>query len=120
MLSELLGSKADRLTGAAEARGEAEAKFKTVGRASVGSRPTTILVQPLEVGWTVTVAGVSGHMAFLSGAAAESAARRLATRLGWAGTDCEVILKLRDGSVAARFLAPAATRGSLAPAPMAA
>ncbi|MBI1196479.1 MAG: DUF2188 domain-containing protein [Phenylobacterium sp.] len=67
---------------------------------------TTLTVRPVASGWAVTVAGVANEMMFRSGAAAEAAARRLAERLAAKGEPSKLVIRLRDGSVAGRFLFP--------------
>ena len=71
---------------------------------SVGTREVT--VTPLDVGWAVGLPDGVGEMLFQSGAAAEAAARRLAQRLSHAGLPAKLVVRLRDGSVAGRFLFP--------------
>ena len=46
-------------------------------------------------------------MVFAQGGAAEAAARNLATRLARAGSGSELRIRLRDGSLAGRFICPA-------------
>ena len=65
-----------------------------------------ILVEPLGDGWRVRSSQVENDMSFRSGAAAETAARALAERLGRAGEGAEIQIRLRDGSLAARFVSP--------------
>lgn len=67
-----------------------------------------IAVTALPVGWTLSIDDVDNGMVFRSGRDAERAARRLADRLARAGVWSEIRLHLRDGSLAARFLSPAA------------
>lgn len=67
-----------------------------------------IEVRPLGDGWAVTVDGAVGEMVFVAGSAAEFAARRLARRLAGAGAASELRIRLKDGSLAARIISPAA------------
>ncbi|HWA60672.1 MAG TPA: hypothetical protein VG939_04820 [Caulobacteraceae bacterium] len=67
-----------------------------------------IRVEPVEGGWALRQATVDNPQLFASGAKAEDAARRLADRLARAGSDAEIRIFLRDGSLAGRFLCPAA------------
>ena len=67
-----------------------------------------LTVSPLADGWRLSVDGVQNDMVFKSGRAAESAARRLAVRLSSAGVAAEVRIQLRDHSIGARFVCPAA------------
>lgn len=80
---------------------------------SMGFR--TLTVEPLDFGWRLKVSGQC-EMLFLSGAAAEGAARRLAARLAAAGEPAKLVVRLRDGSIAGRFLAPPSPRPQLTPA----
>lgn len=66
-----------------------------------------IEVAPLDGGWRVSVDGVAGDMVFTRGGAAETAARKLAARLGRHGAASELRIRLRDGSMAGRFIWPA-------------
>lgn len=67
---------------------------------------TTVAVRPAASGWAVSIVGVANEMMFRSGAAAEAAARRLAERLAAEGEPSKLVIRLRDGSVAGRFLFP--------------
>lgn len=61
----------------------------------------TIAVSPAAFGWTLQIDDQEdASLVFASGAIAESAARRLAQRLASAGEACEVLIYLRDGSLA--------------------
>jgi hypothetical protein len=64
----------------------------------------TIAVSPAAFGWTLQIdapeGALQGVLVFASGALAESAARRLAHRLAAAGEACDVLIYLRDGSLA--------------------
>ena len=60
----------------------------------------TIAVSPAAFGWTLQIDAREGVLVFASGALAESAARRLARRLACAGEACDVLIYLRDGSLA--------------------
>jgi len=71
-----------------------------------------ILVTALSDGWKVTLDDIDNDMVFRSGREAERTARRLADRLARAGVDSEIHLHLKDGSLAAKFLSPAAPRSS--------
>ncbi|CAN7618484.1 hypothetical protein LJR219_004760 [Phenylobacterium sp. LjRoot219] len=71
-----------------------------------------IAVQPCH-GWRVTIDGIANDMIFRSGREAERAARKLADRLARAGVPSEIELRLRDGTLAAKFLSQAtAQRGA--------
>lgn len=69
-----------------------------------------VIVAPVDGGWTVDVEDIDNPMMFVSGRAAEDAARELALKLAAAGADVELELRLRNGQRAARFvvLAPVA------------
>jgi len=69
-----------------------------------------IAVTALSDGWKVTIDDIANDMVFRSGRDAERAARRLAARLARAGVQSEIRLHLKDGSLAAKFLCPAAVR----------
>lgn len=69
-----------------------------------------IEVAPFSDGWRVHVDRVAHDMVFRSGGRAEAAARRLAERLGRAGQMSELRIRLRDDSLAASQVWPAASR----------
>jgi hypothetical protein len=72
-----------------------------------------IFVAPAETGWSVSSDGFENDMLFLSGAKAESTARGLAEKIAISGEYAEVQVRLRDGSLAGRFVcAPAGGDGS--------
>ncbi len=65
-----------------------------------------ISVKPgLGLGWIMDVDGVENSQHFRTGAQAEFAAKALADRLSRAGRGCEIMIFLRDGAVAGRFVA---------------
>lgn len=61
-----------------------------------------INVTPADGGWTVSAEPFANPMAFLSGAKAEAAARRLADKLLRRGELAEIRVFLRDGSLEVR------------------
>lgn len=63
-------------------------------------------VEALPFGWAVRTEQAAGEMLFHRGAAAEAAGRRLAERLASAGVPVKLTVRLRDGSVAGRFIFP--------------
>jgi hypothetical protein len=67
----------------------------------------TISVQPVGDGWSVVSDAFDSDMMFLSGAKAESAARRMAAAMAKTGEASEIRIFLRDGQLAGRFLTPA-------------
>lgn len=67
-----------------------------------------VKVQPSGIRWSCSVSGVENDMLFHSGAAAEAAARRMAACLAAHGEPTKLVIHLRDGSVAGRFLFPPA------------
>jgi len=67
-----------------------------------------ITVAPAPGGWAVRTGGVENDMLFLSGASAESAARKLAANVADAGEASEILIYLRDGTLAGRFVCPGA------------
>ena len=69
--------------------------------------PQTITIRPLDAGWAVELDQLDAPMMFRSGAQAERAARDLAERLIEAGENAELIIHLRDGTLAGRFVTAA-------------
>ena len=67
--------------------------------------PQKIIIRPLDLGWAVELDRLDAAMVFKSGAQAERAARRLAERLADAGESAELVIHLRDGTLAGRFVA---------------
>jgi hypothetical protein len=59
-------------------------------------------------GWMLEVDGVQNSQHFRTGAQAEMAAKALAGRLSEAGQGSEIVIFLRDGTVAGRFFGPPA------------
>ena len=80
----------------------------------------TLSVRPAPFGWTLSIDGRPEALVYATGALAERAARRLAERLARAGEICDVMIYLRDGSLAGTLRstpdAPGAGPGS-APGP---
>lgn len=64
-----------------------------------------LAVRPAAAGWSLRIDAQEGFLVFNSGAQAESAARRLAHRLAEAGERAEILIYLRDGSLAGRLCA---------------
>ena len=58
--------------------------------------------------WMVEVGGIQNSQHFRTGAQAEMAAKELAGRLLDAGKGSEIVIFLRDGTVAGRFVGTAA------------
>ena len=74
-----------------------------------------IVIRPLDAGWMVELERLDAPMVFKSGAQAERAARALTERLIDAGERAELIIHLRDGALAGRFVAtPAVSPGGAA------
>jgi hypothetical protein len=70
-----------------------------------------IFVAPAHVGWSVRSDGFANDMLFFSGAKAESTARNLAEKIAHSGQAAQVEVRLRDGSLAGRFVcSPASVR----------
>jgi hypothetical protein len=67
-----------------------------------------ISVTPVGDGWTVRAEPFDNEMIFFSGAKAESTARRMGQTIAGRGETAEMRIFLRDGSLAARFVFPAA------------
>ena len=63
-----------------------------------------IFVEPASGGWAVRSEGFDNDMLFLSGAKAERSARKLAQDIAGCGRPTEIQVRLRDGSVAGRFI----------------
>ena len=63
-----------------------------------------ICIKAAQDGWRVEGDTVENGMMFLSGAEAETAARRLAERYSDAGQFTEIEVYLRDGSLAGRYV----------------
>ena len=63
-----------------------------------------ISVRPMPHGWAVQADTLLSGLLFLSGAAAEAAARALAACYARIGQASEVVVFLRDGALAGRFL----------------
>lgn len=66
----------------------------------------TIEVTPLPSGWAVRSPVLPNDLIFARGSAAEGAARSLAERLSAAGQPVKLTIKLKDGSIAGRFVLP--------------
>ena len=64
----------------------------------------TVAVSPAHGGWTVSTDGEIEPMVFLSGAKAEDAARALGLAMAEAGAEAQIVITLRDGSLAGRFV----------------
>lgn len=60
----------------------------------------TIAVRPAADGWSLHLDGRPGSLLFATGARAEAVARSLARRLAESGESTEVLIYLRDGSLA--------------------
>jgi len=63
----------------------------------------SIAVRPAAFGWSLRIDSQEGVLVFQTGAQAELVARRLARRLADAGEPTEVLIFLRDGSLAGRL-----------------
>ena len=72
-----------------------------------------ISVSPVGDGWTVRIEPFDNEMIFLSGAKAESAARRMGRTIAKGGETADIRIFLRDGSLAARFVCAAASKDGL-------
>jgi hypothetical protein len=64
----------------------------------------TISIHAAQQGWSVQGDTVENGMMFLSGAEAEAAARSLAQRYSDVGQPTEILVFLRDGSLAGRYV----------------
>jgi hypothetical protein len=64
-----------------------------------------IAVRPAAFGWSLRIDDQAGVLVFPTGAQAEAVARNLARRLAEAGEATEVLIYLRDGSLAGRLSA---------------
>ena len=63
----------------------------------------TIAVRPTGFGWSLRLDAQAGVLVFQTGAQAETTARGLAQRLAHAGDVTDVLIYLRDGSLAGRL-----------------
>lgn len=63
-----------------------------------------VVVEPLGTGWAVRTGALDNVMVFRSGRAAERAGRSLALTLAGMGEAAELLLRLKDGSTAARVV----------------
>jgi hypothetical protein len=70
-----------------------------------------IYVAPALMGWSVRSDGFANDMLFLSGAKAESTARSLAEKIAFQGEAAQVEVRLRDGTIAGRFVCSPAGLG---------
>jgi len=71
----------------------------------------TLTIAPLPFGWSLEIPGDLPTV-YRSGSAAETAGRRLAEGLAAAGEPVKLVIRLRDGAIAGRFLfSPPFTRG---------
>lgn len=67
----------------------------------------TVSVYPAAGGWAVKADALESELVFRQGAKAEQTARRIALAMAEAGQTAELIIHLRDGTTAARFICPA-------------
>lgn len=63
----------------------------------------TIAVRPAAFGWNLRIDEQPGGLLFTTGAKAEAMARNLARRLAEAGETIDILIYLRDGSLAGRL-----------------
>jgi hypothetical protein len=63
----------------------------------------TIAVRAVDFGWSLSIDEQSGTLLFATGAKAETMARNLARRLAEAGETTDILIYLRDGSLAGRL-----------------
>ncbi len=63
----------------------------------------SVNITPADDGWAVESGGIEAPMFFRSGAQAEAAGRRLAERLARSGQGAELVIVIRDGSIAGRI-----------------
>ncbi|HEV2532334.1 hypothetical protein [Phenylobacterium sp.] len=63
----------------------------------------TIAVRPAAYGWSLRIDAQEGVLVFATGALAETTARGLASRLAGAGEVTDILIYLRDGSLAGRL-----------------
>ena len=72
-----------------------------------------IVVTPLDSGWLMRQDGDDQGLVFGAGARAEAAARRLARAYSDVGAGAEIVIYLRDGTLAGRIVSPPAPRSDL-------
>ena len=65
----------------------------------------TLTVRAAAFGWSLRIDDQEGVLVFATGGQAEAAARRLAHRLAANGQAVEILIHLRDGSLAGRLSA---------------
>jgi hypothetical protein len=65
--------------------------------------PNRFVVRPSSAGWYVEGPGLAARLEFASGAQAEAAGRQLARQRAATGVSSEVLILLRDESVAGVF-----------------
>jgi hypothetical protein len=63
----------------------------------------TIAVRATGFGWSLRIDAQEGVLVFATGAQAEGVARRLGERLAQAGETTDILIYLRDGSLAGRL-----------------
>jgi len=62
-----------------------------------------IAVRPAAFGWSLRIDAQEGVLVFATGGQAENTARSLARRLAEAGETADILIYLRDGSLAGRL-----------------
>ena len=67
-------------------------------------KPHSVIVAPVDKGWSVSVDSVANPMLFRSGRSAEEAGRALAQRLARHTGAAQLEVRLRGGAVAGRFI----------------
>lgn len=67
-----------------------------------------IFVTPLDSGWLMRQDTAGQGLVFGTGARAEAAARRLARAFSDVGAGAEIVIYLRDGTLAGRIVSPPA------------
>jgi hypothetical protein len=88
-----------RTAGAEDLRGAAGFE-----KASPAVEPPSVIVAPVDKGWSVSVDGVANPMLFRSGRSAEEAGRALAQRLAQHTGAAQLEVRLKGGAVAGRFI----------------
>jgi Uncharacterized protein conserved in bacteria (DUF2188) len=72
----------------------------------------SVHVAPADDGWVVDSSALAAPMLFQSGGEAEAAARQLAEQLARSGEVAELVIVLRDGSIAGRIPYPPLAQGA--------
>ena len=73
----------------------------------------SVCVAPADDGWAVSSSALEAPMFFRSGGKAEAVGRQLAQALARRGEVAELVIVVRDGTIAGRFPFPAPAQGAV-------